>query len=194
MASDGLFYLMTQPYGLGFIVLAIVIPFLFWRQVLGIAFPVIGFKPLAAGYVAALFGLLAQSFLFSYIEFSTRVSNGILAEVQRWLIVPNWTIYIGVLSLVFVLPILGVIGVPWSAMLVKRNRLGYRNIFAALLLVWISLALLVWLLPSNEWHRTHRLQSLFLGLKDLAPSFLLVGLPFLSAIFFVARSGRCAES
>jgi hypothetical protein len=194
MPTDWLFFWMVQPYGLGLIALAIAIPFLFWRLVLGGAFSAVGFKPLVAGYIAALVGLSVQSLLSSYIEFSVRVSNGVLAEPERWSIVPGWAIYLGVLSLVVVLPILGAIGVPWSAALVKRNWLGYRSIFGTVLLVWLSLALLVWLLPSNEWHRTHRLESFALGLKDLVPSVLLVGLPFLFAIFFATRAGSRAET
>lgn len=190
MPTDFIFYWMVQPYGLGLITLAIAISFLFWRLVLGGAFSYVGFKPLVAGYAAALVGLSLQSFLSSYIEFSTRVSSGVLTEAERWSIVPGWTIYLGVLSLVVALPILGAIGVPWSAALVKRNWLGYRSIFTTVFVVWLSLALVLWLLPGNEWHRTHRLQSFTMGLKEMLPGILLVGLPFLLAIFWGTRLGR----
>jgi nucleoside permease NupC len=189
MPTDWLYYWMLQPYGLALIASAVAIPFLFWRVVLGGVFSSVGFKPLVAGYVAALVGLLLHSFLFSYIEFTDRVSNGILPETDRWSTVPGWTIYQGVLSLVVVLPILGVIGVPWTAALVKRSWLGYRTIFTTVFVVWLSLALVMWLLPGNEWHRTHRLQSFTMWLKELLPGVLLVGLPFLFAIFWGTRSG-----
>ena len=190
MPTDWLFYWMVQPYGLALVALAIAIPFVFWRLVLGGVFSSVGFKPLVAGYVAALVGLLLHSFLSSYIEFTARVAGGILPETDRWSIVPGWTIYLGVLSLVVVLPILGVIGAPWSAALVKRSWLGYRSIFTTVFVVWLSLALIMWLLPGNEWHRTHRLESFTMWLKELLPGTLLIGLSFLFAILWRYRSGR----
>lgn len=184
---------MIQPYGLGLIALAIAIPFLFWRLVLGKAFTAIGFRPLLVGYVAATVGLAVQSFSSSYLEFSTRVTSGILSDTDRWSIVPGWAIYAAVLSLLVVLPILGVIAVPLSAKLLKHKWLNYRSIFVTTLAVWVAFALIVWLFPSNEWHHIHRLESFATLLKELAPGVLLVGLPFLFAILWSSPRGHRAE-
>ena len=194
MATDGLLYMMTQPFGLLLIALHVAVPFLIWWMILDEVLSKVSFKPLVAGYVAALVGLLINCFLSSYIEFTDRVSSGILSEIDRWSIVPAWTMQLGLLSLVLVLPILGFIGVPWYAALVKRGRLGILNIFGSVSVLWLSLALVMWLLPANEWHRTHRLASFIMGLKDMLPGILFVGLPFSFAILWVARSGRHAET
>lgn len=194
MATDWLFYYMTLPTGLAVIALAVALPFLVWRLVLGKAFSGVGFKPLASAYAFAALGLLALNFVSSHVEFSSRVANNVLPETQRWATVPGWTIYITVLSLIAVLPLLGLVGVPAAALLLRLRRLSIVSVAAALVATWLVLVLIVWSFPSNDWHRTHRLDSLAMWLTEIGPSVLLVGLPFLGGIYLTSKGYRSAET
>lgn len=194
MPTDWLFYWMTLPSGLALIGLATGIPFIIWRLVLGRAYTEIGFKPLVAAYVCAIAGLAAMAFISSHFEFNSRVAQGVLPEAQRWSTVPGWSIYLAVLSLIFVLPLAGLVGTPLSALLLRLRRFTYANIAIATVALWLSLAVLAWVLEVNEWHRTHSFESFFMFLKDLVPSILLIALPFLLSIRWVSHSDRHAET
>ena len=194
MPTDWLFYWMTLPTGLAVIAAAVALPFFLWRYVLGAKFGAIGFTPVAVAYLLAAVGLLAANFLSSHLEFSARVAKNILPEAERWSIVPGWTIYTSVLSLIVVLPLLGVVAVPATAWLVRLHRLSYASIAIAVVIAWLTLALLAWAFPSNEWHSTHRSESLAMWLKSLAPSVVLVGLPFLLGARLASREHKDGDA
>ena len=194
MAPDWLVYWMTRPSGLAAIALAIAAPFALWRLVLGRWFRLAGFAPLAAGYAMAGIGLVLATFVWSYIEFTSRVAAGALVESQRWGTVPGWVVYFSVLSLAIALPFLGLFAVPASAWLVRKNCLRYSTMLFSLSSVWLALGLLMWSLPSNAWHHTNRLESLGVSLYMAGVSVVSVGLPFLFGIFFVARHRANAEA
>jgi hypothetical protein len=157
---------------------------------LGPAFTEIGIKPLAFGYLCAALGLVLISFIACSIEFSSRAAGGLLQETQRWSIVPGWTFYVAILSLIFVLPLLGLVGVPVAAAFLKRRLLTPRNIAVFVLVLWLVLTILGWALPGNEWQRTHRLESFMMGAKDLLPGILFIALPFMFAIHSRSRAYR----
>ncbi|MDP1740046.1 hypothetical protein [Polaromonas sp.] len=194
MALDWLFYWMTQPAGLALIAVAVALPFIVWRIVLGQAFRRIGFKPLLAAYALAAVGLLVANFSSAYIEFSARVADKLLTEAQRWDTLPGWTIFRLFIALVFVLPLLGLVGVPVAALLLKLRRLTVKTMVAAVLASWLTLVLVAWAIPTNDWDRDHRLESLTMWLTELAPGVLLVGLPFLLGVYLASRSYRHAET
>ncbi|MDP1954599.1 MAG: hypothetical protein Q8M51_00560 [Polaromonas sp.] len=194
MALDWLFYWMTQPAGLALIAVAVALPFIVWRIVLGQAFRRIGFKPLLAAYALAAVGLLVANFSSAYIEFSARVADKLLTEAQRWDTLPGWTIFRLFIALVFVLPLLGLVGVPVAALLLKLRRLTVKTMVAAVLASWLTLVLVAWAIPTNDWDRDHRLESLTMWLTELAPGVLLVGLPFLLGVYFASRPYRHAET
>ncbi len=187
MATDWAFYYLTKPLGLLVIALLVAVPFGIWRLLMGKSFSRYGVKPLGAAYLAAAFGLTLFHFVSSYLEFSRRVEAGILEESARWSTVPGWTIYVGVLSLMFVLPVLGLLAVPISALLLKAGKLDYKAVLIASLSIWLLLVLALWLIPTNQWHETHRFDSLQMIGLELLPSVVAVGMPFLLAILFVAR-------
>lgn len=190
MPADWLFYWLTRPGGLILIGIAVGIPFLIWRTTLGPKCAAIGSKPLAFAYLYAGIGLVAMVFAGSYGQFSGSVAAGMLPEAQRWSIVPGWTIYMTVLSLVPVLPLLGLIAVPVAASLLKRACLTLRNIGLCALVAWLALVILLWSLPGNEWERTHRLESFLTSLESLLPGILFVALPFMLGIYNGTRSYR----
>jgi len=190
MPIDWLFYWMTRPFGLVCIALAVGLPFLFWRLLLAKSFGAIGYRPLAIGYSLAALGLLTANFGATYLDFDSRVSKNVLSEAQRWSTVPAWTIYMTVISLIFALPILGLLGVPVSALLLRLRRLTYTNIALLVIVSWCSLAVAAWEFPANEWAQLHRLESLQYWLTALAPTVLLVAFPFLLGIHFGSRSFR----
>ena len=194
MATDWLFYWMTEPSGLALIGLAVAIPFLFWRLVLGHSFAGVGFMPLVIAYACAGLGLLLACFLSSYVDFSSRVSSGGLQESQRWSIVPGWTIYAAVLSLIYVLPLLGIVGVPLSALLLRTRKLTYVTIAAATVTLWLVLALVMWWAPPTTSGSRHIfLKSLTTLLKELLPGIVLVAGPFLLAIYGASRSSSMRD-
>jgi hypothetical protein len=192
MPSDWLFYWMTLPNGLAAIGAAVALPFVFWAVLLGKARSVVGYKPLALAYLLAAIGLLLVNFGSSYLEFSSRVASNALAEDKRWSTVLGWTVYTFVLSLVAVLPLLGLLGVPAAALLVRTRRLSVSAIACGLLGMWFVLSGLAWAFPSNEWHRTHRMESLLSFLSSFALPIAFVGLPFLGGIY--AGSSRYRAS
>lgn len=194
MPPDWLFYWMTRPTGLALMVAAVAVPFIVWRLVLGRTFARIGYAPLGVGYCLATLGLLALTFISSHLQFSARVAKNVLPEAQRWSTVPGWTVYASVLSLVIVLPILGLLGVPLSALLLRLRRFTLASIGATVIAVWLALVVVAWAFPGNEWHRSNRIESLVMWLKELAPGVLLVALPFLAGIYIMSRGYRGAET
>jgi hypothetical protein len=194
VALDWLVYWMTQPPGLMAIGLAVVIPVFFWWSLLGNAFARVGFTPLAVAYACAALGLLIVTFTTSYSEFSHRVSSGGLQESQRWSIVPGWTIAVAIIYLVCVLPLLGIVGVPLTALLLRLRKLTYASIAVTAVTLWLALAFLGWAFPINEWQRTHRLASFTMYLMDLLPSIALIAVPFLLGIHVASRSARREET
>jgi hypothetical protein len=190
MATDWLFYWMTQPSGLVLIGLAILVPFILWRLVLGRAFAAVGFLPPVVAYACAATGLLIVCFASAYLDFSGRVASGLLEEAQRWSIVPGWTIYSVVLYLIYVLPILGLVGVPLSALLLRTDNLTWVTIGVAIVVLWLALAVLSWAFPLNDWHRTHRFASLMGWLAELFPGVMTIGVPFLAGVYLTARRAR----
>ncbi|MBA3595487.1 MAG: hypothetical protein M3Q12_01840 [Pseudomonadota bacterium] len=194
MALDWLFYWMTEPRGLAAITLAVTLPFILWRLVLGKTFRPVGFKPLVAAYALAALGLLTVNFATSHIEFSARVADKLLQEAQRWSIVPGWTVYVTVISLLYVLPLLGLVAVPVSALLLRLRRLSLKTIVLAVLASWLTLALIAWSIPTDDWDRGRRLESLTLWLTELAPGVVLVALPFLLGVYLASRRYRHAQT
>jgi hypothetical protein len=79
--------------------------------------------PLAVGYASASVALLFINLVDNYFEFSSRVGIGQLQETQRWSTVPGWTIYSALLSLITVLPLLAIIGVPLSVVLLRTQKM-----------------------------------------------------------------------
>ena len=194
MPADWLFYWMTLPTGLAVIAAGVALPFFLWRAVLGRALSGVGYKPLAAAYGLAAMGLVMVNFASAYLEFSSRVAKNILPEAQRWSTVPGWTVYTSVLSLVVVLPLLGLLGVPVSALLLRFRRLSIWSIGAASVVTCLAVVFVAWSFPGNEWHRTNRSESLGLWLKELAPGILLVALPFLAGVYLASGRYRNAET
>ena len=187
MAPDYLFYWMTLPAGLLLIGVAAGLPFFLWRKLLQESFSQYGFTPLALAYFAAAVGLVVNNFAFSYLEFSSRVAKDMLQEAERWSTVPGWTIYTSVLALIIVLPLLGLVAVPASAYLLKLRKLNLFTISLGILTAWLMLCLFFWALPSNDWHKTHRLESLLMILKEFFFSFAVIGGSFLLSILYVCN-------
>jgi len=190
MATDWLVYWLISPLGAILFAAAVGLPIIMWRLTLGSDFAAIGSKPLALGYLYAGIGLTGVNFVACYMDFSSRVASGILAESQRWSVVPGWTLYSTILTLVIVLPLLGVVGVPVVASVLKRALLTPGNIAIFTLTVWLALSGLGWCFPGNEWHRAHRLESFLMWLQNLLPGTLFIALPFMLAIYHGSRSYR----
>jgi hypothetical protein len=104
-------------------VLAVGITFFFWWLILGNAFARVGFLPLAIGYASAAVALLLINLVDNYFEFSRRVAIGHLEETHRWSTLPGWTIYTALLSLITVLPLLAIVGMPLSAVLLRTRKM-----------------------------------------------------------------------
>jgi len=194
MPSDWVLSYALGPLGLAFAAVMLSLPVLIWRLILGAAFPQVGVRPVVAGYLAAFLGLAALSFGDAYVAFDAALAKGKLPETERWAVVPNGTVELTVLSLLLVLPAIGFIGVPWSAVLLKKSRFTLRGIFGSTLFTWIALALLMWQFPTNvEWDNAHHLEALGLALRDSALLVVFIGAPFLSAIYAERSRGGVRE-
>lgn len=172
----------------------IALPFALWRIILGQGFASIGFAPLVFGYLLAILGLASSAFATSYVGFNNAVSAGILRESERWSIIPNWTIYFATGAPILVLPILGLVCVPVSAMLLRKQCLSHSRIAVTLLVIWLTIALFGWCFPSNLWHRTNPLESLGMWLTSVCFEIAAIGLPFFYGIYLVIRWRARAEA
>lgn len=190
MPSDWLFHFMTRPSGLAAIAAAVALPFAIWVAVLGKSHAFVGIQPLVFAYLLAAVGLIFFNFGYSYIEFNSRVSSSVLPESERWAIVPGWTIYSFVLSLVVALPLLGFVGVPLAALLLRAQKLSLMVIVGSLVAFWLAMSSLAWAFPTNEWHRMNRLDSMLMFLSSFAAPVAFVGAPFLGSIYFATRARR----
>jgi len=190
MPTDWLFYWMTLPSGLAAIAAAIALPFVIWAALLGKARSAVGYKPLAFAYLLAGVGLLLLNFGSSYVEFNSRVASNVLPEPQRWSTVPGWTVYTFVLSLVIALPILGLLGVPVAALLLRAQRLSPAIVAFCLVALWLLLSGIAWAFLGNEWHRTYRVESLLSILSGFALPIAFVGIPFFGGIYAGSRRYR----
>jgi hypothetical protein len=155
--TDWVVYWMIGPAGLLIIGIAAALSVFLWSIVLGHASTRVGIRPLLIGYACGASGLLLCSFLQSFHEFSNRASEGVLQEAQRWSIVPGWTLYLSVLSLIYALPLATIVGVPTTALLLRMGKFTYASMAAKAVVIWLSLAILLWAFPTNAWHRIHRL-------------------------------------
>ena len=169
---------MMEPSGLAAIGLAVVIPFIFWWMLLGDDFARVGFTPLAAGYACATLGLLVVAFTMAYSDLSNPAA------------MLGGTIYMATVFLVFVLPLLAIVGVPLAAVLLRMRKLTYASIAIAALTLWLAAAVLAWVYSiNNEWHRTHLLESFTTLLMEFLPGIALIGVPFMLGIRAVS-AGR----
>ncbi|WP_243368234.1 hypothetical protein [Microvirga solisilvae] len=194
MALDFVFLWLTGPGGLLLIGMGIIVPFLFWPLLLGTHYRAIGLMPLTVAYVSALTGLIVMSLVYGYVEFSARVEKGILSETQRWSVVPGWTLYSTFLSLIIVLPALGLIAVPFGAWLLRNRRLHLKSIIISLTVFSVGLATLFWAFPANDWHRTHRLESFGDWLADTFIHLTFIGAPFLASLSIFAPRRKDEEA
>jgi hypothetical protein len=191
MPTDFLFYWMTGPAGLTIIGLALAAPFVLWRLVLGAEFRPIGFGPLVLAYACTAVGYLALMFASAYADFSARVARGILAEEQRWSIVPGWTIYTLVLFLIVLLPFL-TLAAPYAALLLRLRVLKWSSIIASAVGLWIALGLLMWLITLAG--KPVEAELLIVWLRELLPGIVLVVLPFLMGVYLAAPSSRAGDA
>jgi hypothetical protein len=189
MATDILVIWMMKPFGLALIGLSLAIPFLFWCLVLGSAFTTLGFRPLIIGGAAAAIGLCIVNFASASIEFSARVARGLLQEGRRWALVPGWAAYTSVLLLTLIIPLVA-LAAPYAALLIRLRKLSFVAVALSALGLWLVLSFVGWAMPLNEWHRTHRLESLIRWLGDFLPGIPLVAVPFLLGIYGVSRSAH----
>lgn len=187
MALDWLFYLMSRPLGITAMAVAVAIPFLLWRTVLGSCYRSIGARPLAMAYLLATVGLLIYCFAWSHSEFSDRVAANVLADERRWATVSGWAVYLAMLSLAIVLPLLGALAVPLSAVLIRAQRFTPMTILVALLCVFALLIGGIWAMPLNEWYSIHGAESLWMLIGELAGPYALVALPFFLGLLGFAR-------
>ena len=195
MAADWVVYGMMGPGGLLVAGMAVALSCFIWTLLLGDASTRVGLAPLFAGYACGALGLLTNNFLQSYIEFSSRVSKGILEEALRWSTVPGWTVYLSLLSLIVALPLATLLGVPLSALMLRMGRLTIAGILVAAGMLWLSLGTALWFFPSNEWQRTYRLASFQMIMTDLLLWISLTTLPFLLGIYAAShRFRRAVES
>ncbi len=173
------------------IALALAIPFGLWRLVLGGDFRAIGFGPLVLAYACTALGYVIVTFASAYLDFNGRVASGLLAEEQRWSIVPGWTIYTMVLFLTLLLPFL-MLAAPYTALLLRLRMPRWRSIFASALGCWVALSLLMWMITLDG--KPPEVKLLIVWLRELLPAIGFVFVPFLLGIYAAAPSVRASDA
>lgn len=143
MATDFLLFWMLQPTGLAVIATAILAPLSLWRLILGKAYQHVGMWPYVTGYIGGLAGLAALCFIMAEIDYSSRVSQGLLQEAKRWSITPGWTIYLAAIFLIFVLPLFGLVGIPAAATLIRFGRFTVPTIIITVVGACVLITLII---------------------------------------------------
>lgn len=123
----------------------IIFPPLLWRRILGESFEKIGWRPLVVGYL--LFGL-----------------GWCLSCVTQF----GWAeLYLFYGTPVAML-LIGMVGVPVAAFLVRIGRASYWLAAVLLVLVLFGITTVHWMFPHNIWTETHRVEAFLSELGWLA--------------------------
>lgn len=188
------YYWMTQTSGLAMIAIAVAASFLLWRLVLGRVFGELGFTPLTIGYICATLGLVLLCFGGSIFFFY----DDIYEKGSLWSLVPGWTRFSTVLSLLVVLPLLELICMPICAILLKRRRFTKKAIGAVVFAVWFGLlgSFLAFLtLLSQKRSLSETVSDPFALIHSVVVASMvafLVCLPFSLGVYFSTRRYRNA--
>ncbi len=187
MPSDFLYYWLVQPLGIAALIAVVASSFAVWRVVLGPEHHRYGFKPLVVAYSSALCGHTLLNFYFSHQEFNNRVARSVLQEPQRWSIVPGWTLYVGVLTLLLLLPLLLLLS-AFAAALLRSRKLSYRTIALTNLSLAVFISVAMWWFSSGTWLLKDHLELLASTLVSATIVIALTVLPFLGIIGYLANA------
>jgi hypothetical protein len=157
----------------------IALTFGLWSKFLGDASARYRRRALANGYLAAGLGLLACSFITANMQFNSM--SQWLIEKERWSKVSGYML-LNVLVGLWLGPLLILITLPGIGFLLRTKRLNLSSITLVLLALWFCLTLLSWAFPQNDWHLTHRLESLKMWLASMFWPVALIAGPFLLAV------------
>lgn len=169
--------LLANPVGIALVIFAFIVISLPWSVILASDFKAVGWGPLIASYAGAAAGsglLAVLSVSFSSTEQAGLWANGIF----------NGLLDLGKLCVTIMImsaPVLGVL-ILVSSWLLRGRKFTRRSIFAIVFLVWVATSLLSSLLPSNEWSRLHRLDSMLISQVEVLSFILFIVLPFLSIL------------
>ena len=128
MGADGLAVFMWSPAGIIFAALFIGVPIAVWSSKISRRFPQFGPWQPGGAYAIAGIGLAFFCFDSAYQNFSIQNAMGWLDEGQRWNIVPNWTGFLFLISLVLTLPALALILTPIVATFIMIRRMNLLSV------------------------------------------------------------------
>lgn len=104
-----------------------------------------GYLPLVTGFAVSMVGLALLTYMDCDADFTSLIEQGYYTEVQRPIYLP-WRIFgQTIVNLVFVLPAICLVTIPWTAKLVRTSRLTLSGICIRAVIVWGALSLMGWL-------------------------------------------------
>jgi hypothetical protein len=101
-----------------------------WRLILGRSYSRIGGWPLAVGYMSAIVGLLAASFVLAGAHF-------------------DWMLFLFVGIIGFAFSPVSFVGVPIAALLLRIDRLNFVTAALLVVLALLVAGALYWTIPTN---------------------------------------------
>ena len=179
---------MLQPLGLLCIAVALAVPFVIWRLVLGKRVVVIGYAPLAVALTSSLLGLFLAKLWAVHGGIPHPIVLGSVSRPTEWGMAVNWATQSSMLALLSTLPTLGLVATPLASYFLRTGRLTLPLIGRVLFLIWIALALASWSFPATTWHVENRLASLQYYLTQSAICVCMVGAPYALLMYVCVRS------
>ena len=168
-------YLLAEPAWAAVAVVAISLPFVVWRLLLGGArFREFGMRPLLNGYLLSLVASVIGCGL--WIALTPDWTTG-------WWVLINLSGAYGLVTFAGLIPALGVLMVPVAAGLLRVGRLSKSNIAVATFAIWVFIAVAH---PKTVEDRLNLETTGFFVLLALVAIFFVV--PFLSGIYLKTRS------
>lgn len=145
------------------------------------------YLPLVIGFCVSMTGLVILSYVDASDDFTSLIQGGYYTEAQRPTYLPGRAVGQVILNLVFILPAICLVIVPWTVRLIRKGRLRFTAIGIRALMGWIVLSVSGWVLFRAVVVPPDTLSDF---LKSAVIPVLIYGLPIpIAALFFVRRLG-----
>lgn len=108
--------------------------------------PLKAYVPLFAGFAVSMIGLALVTYIECYADFTSLVQQGYYTEAERAAYLPGRFVGQSIVELVFLLPTISFVVVPFTTWLIRRDRLTFKNIGLFAIVGWFALSLVGWIL------------------------------------------------
>jgi len=168
----------------------------FWSSVAKVDHPsriehLQAYAPLLIGFAVSMGGLALLTYAECEANFTSLINEGYYTEAQRPVYLPGRISGQAIVNLVFVLPIICLGVIPWTARLIRTGRLRLGGIGIRAMIGWVGLSLIGWLFNLGVTIRPYPLVHF---LKSDAIPVLIYGLPVPVAALLLSRRNRIQSS